>query len=133
MVYNLSLEEKMNTEKTFASYLHLKHMEYCNKKGRIFTASEWVLDVLNSRLPPGDGLSNGPVNQWMNGGRNPDSKNIIRLIRVFGSEVMPYLGISIAGELGFLLECWDDLSEEDRMVIQDIIKRNCPKYKTLQA
>ena len=118
---------------TLEQYLHAKHLEYCNRKGRIVNESEWVLDVLNSELPPGDKLSNGSVNQWMNGGRSPDQKNVIRLIRVFGPEVMPILGINISGELGYVLECWGDLSDEEKTEIHDIVIRSCPEYETLQA
>jgi hypothetical protein len=99
----------------------MKHLEYCNQKGRIITESEWVLDVLNAKLPPGDKLSNGTVNQWMNGGRQPDSHNIVRLIQVFGPEVMPHVGIPVRADLIRLMSVWDDLSEEERQKINDMI------------
>lgn len=116
---------------TLAQYLHGKHLQYCNEKGRIVNESEWVLDVLNRELPPGDKLSNGSVNQWMNGGRNPDAKNVVRLIHVFGPEVMPYLGIKFAGELGDVVAKWDDLSEEEKTTIHNIAMKD-PELEPMQ-
>ena len=114
-------------------YLKKKHLDYCISENEMISESDWVNDVLNKDLPRNDQLSYPSVNQWMNGGRSPDSKNISRLIEVFGPEVMPILGIKISGELGYVLECWGDLSEEEKTEIHDIVIRSCPEYETLQA
>ena len=107
---------------TLSEYLHAKHWEYCNKKGRKVNENEWVMDVLNSKLGPGDKLSSGSVNQWMNGGRSPDATNVNRLYKVFGAEVMPYLGIEFSPELANFINRWPDLSPEKRKEIMQILE-----------
>ena len=104
----------------FEEYLKLKHLEDCNRLGRILTESEWVKDVLNTKLPEGGGLAYVSVNQWMNGGRSPEAKNIVRLIKVFGPEVMPYVGIYLPADLSRLVRDWDKLNEDDKQQIMAI-------------
>jgi hypothetical protein len=108
-------------------YLKKKHMDYCYSKNEMISESDWVNEVLNRDMPREDRLSYPSVNQWMNGGRFPDSKNIVRLIQVFGPEVMPYLGIKFSGELGVVVDAWYDLTEEDRNKIYEIVMRNGPE------
>ena len=108
----------------FEKFLKLKHLEDCNRLGRILTESEWVSNVLNDGLPKGDGLAYVSVNQWMNGGRSPDGKNIVKLFKVFGAEVLPFVGIQFHGELGDIIANWDSVPEEEKKEIHDIIKKN---------
>lgn len=107
-----------------AGYLQSKQLEHINKIGRVMTESEWVKTVLNPRLTKGDRLSYASVNQWMNDDRSPDSRNIIRLIQVFGPEVMPYLGIKFSSDLYLVIATWDSLPEEEKKKIHDIIKKS---------
>ena len=107
-----------------AGYLHTKQLNHINKIGRVISESEWVKTVLNPELSGGDRLSYASVNQWMNNDRSPDSKNIIRLIQIFGPEVMPYLGIEFHGGLHDVVTTWDSLPEEEKKEIHDIIKKN---------
>jgi len=109
---------------TLSEFLHTKHLQYCNEKGRIITESEWVLEVLNKDLAPGNKLSNGSVNQWMNGGRNPDSRNIVRLIEVFGPEVMPYVGIRLPPDLSRCLRAWGNLSDDTKAEINELMDKD---------
>lgn len=118
---------------TLSEYLHAKHLEYCNRQGRIIAESEWVMDVLNRDLPPSDKLSNGSVNQWMNGGRNPDSKNVYRLFQVFGPEIMPILGFDFTGLLGDIINDWDILPLEMQQEFHDKIKEYKKEYVNLQV
>ncbi len=116
----------------FAEYLHKKHWEYCEELGRVVTASEWVRE-LNTKLSKNGQLSNGTVNQWMISGRSPDGKNIIRLIKVFGLEVLPYLGAKDYRDLADVVNIWDSLPEEEKEAIHAIVKRNNVKHPPLQV
>ncbi len=116
----------------FAEYLHKKHWEYCEELGRVVTASEWVRE-LNTKLSRDDRLSNGTVNQWMISGRNPDGKNIIRLIKVFGLEVLPYLGVKDYRDLADVVAMWDSLPEEEKEAIHTIVKKNSNNQRSLQV
>jgi hypothetical protein len=115
-----------------ASYLKTKHLEYCNEIGDIVYESDWIKNVLNPKLSPGDKFSVASFNQWMNDDRNPDGKNIVRLITVFGLEVLPYLGAKDYGDLADVISNWDSLSEEEKEEIHDIVKKHQPKA-TLQV
>ncbi len=106
-----------------AGYLQSKQLEHINKIGRVITESEWVKTVLNPKLTDGDRLSYASVNQWMNNDRNPDARNIIRLIQIFGPEVMPYLGIKFHGGLHDVVVTWYSLDEKEREEIYNIIKK----------
>jgi hypothetical protein len=122
---------------TLGSYLQHKHMEYCQQKGRIYSNHEWVQNELNPKLPPGDRISIGTMNHWINGGRDPDGRNISRLITVFGPEVMPYLNIKLDPELMKVVIRWDKMSEEGRQSIINIVDEggilNTPTATTLQS
>jgi hypothetical protein len=108
-------------------------MEYCQRKGRIMSVQDWVLDDLNPKLPGGDKFSVGSVSHWLHGGRNPDGKNISRMVSAFGPEVMPYLGIKMPADLEKVIGRWDEVAEEDRQVIMDIIDKPNPEPATLQV
>lgn len=99
-------------------------MDYCYSRNEMVSESDWVNDVLNEGMPRDDRLSYPSVNQWMNGGRQPDSKNIVRLIQVFGPEVMPVLGIKFHGELGDVVNSWDSLSEEEKEEVYKIVSKH---------
>jgi hypothetical protein len=107
-----------------AEYLKSKHLEYCNQVGDIVYESDWIKNELNTQLPEGDKISVASFNQWINGDRSPDSKNIVRLIKVFGPEVMPYLGITFYGGLGEIVSSWDNLTEEDKNEIHKIVSKD---------
>ena len=104
-----------------AGYLKSKHLEYCNKVGDIVYESDWIKNVLNPRLLEGDKISVASFNQWMNGDRSPDSKNIVRLIQVFGPEVMPYVGIKFPAGLDIVVTGWESLTEEQKEAINGIV------------
>ena len=106
----------------FEEYLKLKHLEDCNRLGRILTESEWVKDVLNIKLPEGDGLAYVSVNQWMNGGRNPDGKNFFKLFNVFGPEVLPVLGFELPPDLAKVISRWDKIPREKQKEILQILE-----------
>ncbi len=110
-----------NNGMEFDAYLRKKHMEDCQRLGRILTESEWVSLVLNDGLPRGQGLAYVSVNQWMHGDRNPDGKNIIKLIRIFGPEIMPHLGIDLPYDLAVVLGRWNKMSPEKRKEIVQIV------------
>jgi len=116
-----------------AEYLTAKHLEYCNQAGRIVNESEWVKDVLNQTLPSNDKLSYASVNQWMNNDRTPDAKNIIRLVSVFGPEIMPYVGINIEPDLMKLIRDWDYLPLEAKQQIAEIIQEHKDNAVTVRA
>ena len=97
-----------------ASYLQAKQLEHINKIGRVITEAEWVKTVLNPGLPESNRLSYASVNQWMNNDRRPDSKNIFRLVQVFGPEVMPYVGIPLPPDMLRCLSAWNTLSQETK-------------------
>jgi len=108
----------------FQDYLKKKHLEYCNSVGEIITERDWVNDVLNRDLPRGDGLSYPSVNQWMNGGRNPDFKNVVRLIQVFGPEIMPFVGIYLPDDLASLVSDWHNIPDETKKEMLKIAEEN---------
>ena len=108
-------------EMGFEVFLRRKHLEDCTRLGRILTESEWVSQVLNNGLPKSQGLAYVSVNQWMHGDRNPDGKNIIKLIRIFGPEIMPYLGIDLPHDLAVVLGRWNKMSPEKRKEIVQIV------------
>ena len=95
-----------------ASYLKSKHLEYINKMKDVVYESDWIKEELNPRLPAGDKFSVASFNQWMNDDRNPDGKNIIRLVTVFGPEILQPLGIRLHGTLAPIIEGWEDLTPE---------------------
>jgi len=113
-------------------YLQKKHLEYCMEVGEVLTESEWV-KVLNEKLPKNDKLAYPSVNQWMNGDRTPDANNIIRLIKVFGSEVMPYIGIDLPADLARLVRDWDQLPEDIKDQIVEIAKDSKNSQRELAA
>ena len=107
-----------------ASYLKSKHLKYCNEIGDIVYESDWIKNVLNTKLPQGDKFSVASFNQWMNDDRSPDGKNIVRLITVFGFGVLPYLGVKHYDDLGDVVDIWEELPEEKKKEIHDIAKKN---------
>ncbi len=117
---------------TFSSYLHAKHWEYCEKMGRNVTASAWVRE-LNESLPEGDKLSNGTVSQWMTSGRNPDSRNFVRLIQVFGYDVLPYLGVEIEEDFDKVASRWKYKTPAQKRAILEIISTDEPEMVALQT
>jgi hypothetical protein len=110
--------------KTLAEFLRAKHFEYCQQKNRMVSEGEWVNEVLNRKLPAGDKLSSGTVNLWMTDNRMPDARNIARLYRAFGAEVLPYIGLEIPGDLLRLMRDWDHLPSQAQAQIKDIIQSN---------
>lgn len=106
-----------------AEYLKSKHLEYCNEIGDIVYESDWIKNVLNPKLPAGDKLSIASFNQWMNGDRTPDARNIIRLVSVFGPEVMPHVGIRFPEDLEKLVVDWDKLPQEAKRQIGEIVRK----------
>ncbi len=116
-----------------ASYLKSRHLEYCNEIGDIVYESDWIKTVLNPKLPRGDRFSVASFNQWMNDDRRPDGKNIIRLITVFGLEVLPCLGVNDYVNLANMISIWDLLPEEEKDEFIAILKKNGTKYPSLQV
>ena len=116
-----------------ASYLKTKHLEYCNEIGDIVYESDWIKTVLNPKLDRGDRFSVASFNQWMNDDRRPDGKNIVRLITVFGLEVLPYLGVKNYGDLADVVAIWDLLPEEEKEAIHTIVKKNSNNQRSLQV
>lgn len=114
---------------TLAGYLNRKHMEYCQRKGRIVPTSDWVINKLNPQLGS-DKFSVGTFNHWLNGSRDPDEKNMKRLITVFGPEVMPALGIQLEGDLAKVVGRWDKTPKDAKKAILDISEN--PELATLQ-
>lgn len=114
-------------------YLKSKHLEYINSIHEVVSESDWVNDVLNQGLSRADSLSYPSVNHWMNGGRYPDATNIIKLIKIFGPEVLPYVGIKFADELNFVVTGWGSLPVEVQQEIYDTVKRNSLEPQSLQV
>jgi hypothetical protein len=114
-------------------YLKRKHMEYCYQRGEMVSESDWVREVLNKDLPREDRLSYPSVNHWMNGGRFPDSTNIVRLIKVFGPSVLPCLGIEFAGKLAGVVNSWDRLPEESKQAIAEIVEKENAELAKAEA
>jgi hypothetical protein len=54
----------------------------------------------------------------------PDVNNIIRLINIFGNEIVPYVGIDFPGDLARLIQDWDQLPDETKNQIVEIAKEN---------
>ncbi len=100
--------------------------------GGVIPETEWVSQVLNAELPPGNKLAYPSVNQWMKGTRGPDAQNIIRLIQVFGPEVIPYVGIKLPADLARLVRDWDKLTEEAKKEIAAIAEKGKPEREGLQ-
>jgi hypothetical protein len=109
-----------------SSYLKTKHLEYCNEVGDIVYESDWIKQELNPRLPAGDKFSVASFNQWINGDRNPDGKNIMRLIQAFGPEVLPYLGADFPKDLEKVVLRWNDTPEDAKQAIVNIIENPGP-------
>ena len=105
-------------------FLKRKHLEHCLEKGVVLNESEWVKEVLNANLPRNDKLAYPSVNQWMNGDRLPDAKNIMRLYKVFGPEIMPYVGIELPPDLARLVKDWDTLPEDTKDRIVELAKKS---------
>lgn len=105
-------------------YLKKKHLEDCLEMGLVLNESEWVKEVLNKRLPPGEKLAYPSVNQWMNGDRPPDVNNIKKLIKVFGPEIIPYVGIELPADLARLVQDWDHLPDNIQEEITNLAKNN---------
>lgn len=103
-------------------YLKKEYMEYCYSNNEVIGESAWVNEVLNNGLPRDDQLSYPSVNQWMNGGREPDLKNAIRLISVFGPEIVPHLGIKFPPDLEKVMERWDKTPPKKRKEILQILE-----------
>ncbi len=117
-----------------SDYLKQEYLQYCVQVGGVIPETEWVSQVLNAELPPGDKLAYPSVNQWMKGTRGPDAKNIVRLIQVFGPEVIPYVGISLPGDLALLVRDWDKLDEDTKQKILEIAHIDeGPGRETIQA
>jgi hypothetical protein len=106
-----------------STYLKMKHLEYCNEVGDIVYESDWIKQELNPKLPGGDKFSVASFNQWINGDRNPDGKNIVRLIQAFGPEVLPYLGATFPPDLQKVVSRWDDISSDARVEILAIVNK----------
>ncbi len=114
-------------------YLKSKHLEYINSIHEVINESDWVNDVLNQGLPRADRLSYPSVNHWMNGGRYPDATNIIKLIKIFGPGILPYVDIRFADMLNDVVIGWESLPEEVQIEIHDIVKRNNLELAPLQS
>lgn len=106
-------------------FLKKKHMDYCHKHNEWIAEAEWV-KTLNKGLPRDNRLSYPSVNAWMNGERNPDHGNSIRLIEVFGYEVLPILGIYLKGDLADVVSEWENLTEDEKEQIRNIIRKEDP-------
>ena len=117
---------------TFADYLHNKHWEYCEMKGKMVTTSAWVRE-LNTTLPEGDKLSNGTVSQWMTSGRKPDSRNFVKLIQVFGLDVLPYLGVPIEEDFAKVASRWRYKTPAQKRAILEIMDTDEPEMVALQT
>jgi hypothetical protein len=104
-------------------YLRKKHLDYCLEHGEVLAEREWV-NILNEGLSKNDRLAYPSINQWMNGERMPDVNNIIRLINIFGNEIVPYVGIDFPGDLARLIQDWDQLPDETKNQIVEIAKEN---------
>ena len=103
-----------------SGYLKQQYLNYCVSVGGVIPETEWVSQVLNAELSKGEKLAYPSVNQWMKGTRGPDANNVIRLIQVFGPEIIPYVGINLPVDLAMLVRDWDKLSEEDKERIMEI-------------
>ena len=104
-------------------YLRKKHLDYCIEHGEVLTEREWV-NILNEGIPKGDKLAYPSMNQWMNGERMPDITNIVRLIKIFGNEIIPFVGIDFPADLARLLQDWDQLPDATKNKIVEIAKEN---------
>ena len=117
-----------------SDYLKQEYLNYCVRVGGVIPETEWVSQVLNAELPRGNKLAYPSVNQWMKGTRGPDANNIIRLIQVFGPEVIPYVGIELPADLALLVRDWDKLDEDAKERIMEIANENGgSKTETVKA
>ena len=114
-------------------YLKSKHLEYINSIHEVINESDWVNDVLNQGLPRTDRLSYPSVNHWMNGGRYPDATNIIKLIKIFGPGILPYVGIKFTDGLNDVVTGWESLPLEIQQEIHGMVKKNKLEPATLQS
>jgi transcriptional regulator with XRE-family HTH domain len=74
------------------------------------------------------GVSRPLMSQWMNGKKQPGSKNRERLIEVFGTDALEAFGIDPG--LYIVQKKWDDLEPETRQEIQDLATRSEQKNDT---
>ena len=116
-----------------SGYLKRKHIEYINQIGDAVSTADWVKMELNPQLPPGDKIAMASFNQWISEDRNPDGRNIIRLITVFGWEVLPYLGAAVEPDLLKVTSRWKYKTPEEKNAIMEIINKDEPGMVALQT
>ena len=116
-----------------SSYLKRKHLEYIKEIGDVVSTADWVKMELNPQLPPGDKIAMASFNQWRSEDRKPDGRNIIRLITVFGWEVLPYLGAAVEPDLLKVTSRWRYKTPAQKRAILEIMDTDEPEMVALQT
>lgn len=119
--------------KTLAEFLRAEHLAYCHKIGRVVNEVDWVRDELNPRLQKGDQLAYPSINSWMNEMRLPDARNWLRLIKVFGPQVITYMGVEFQHDLELVIRDWPDISSETRTKIVELVRASKDEREPLLA
>lgn len=114
-------------------YLKKQHMEYCYQHNEMISEKAWVNDVLNPQLPTGERIRYPSFNQWVNNERIPDVRNMLKLMQLFGPEVLTVMSVDFPSDLAQVLARWDRTTQEDKQTILEILNRPTPEPATLQA
>jgi hypothetical protein len=94
-----------------SEYLRQKHVDHIVEQRRAISEAEWIAH-LNTKLPPRDKINKFSMNQWMNESREPDGRNMRRLIQIFGLEVLPFLGLELDPLLKQMIDLLPQASDE---------------------
>ncbi len=114
-------------------YLKEQHMDYCYTHKEMISEKEWINEVLNSQLSQGEKLRYPSMNQWMNNERLPDVRNMVKLLKVFGPEVLLHLSVEFPRDLAAVIGRWNTTSDDDKERILEIVSKKSPELATLQT
>ncbi len=108
-------------------------MEYCYTHKEMISEKEWINDLLNSHLSQGEKLRYPSMNQWMNNERLPDVRNMVKLMKVFGPDVLLHLSVDFPKDLAAVISRWNITSDDDKERIVQIVSKNSPELDYLQV
>ena len=114
-------------------YLKEQHMDYCYTHKEMISEKAWVNDVLNPQLPASEKLRYPSINQWMNNERLPDVRNMVKLLKVFGPEVLLHLSIDFPPDLAKVIGRWKYKTTEQKQAIAEIMDSDEPALVALQT
>jgi hypothetical protein len=98
-------------------------LELQNKKGRLIGDTEMARHFK---------VNYGSYNAWVNGTREPDMSNAIKIAEKIGPQVYDVLGLprvvsSRNPQLRFIVEYWDRLDSDIQKIIYDHVREEAEK------